>query len=69
MRAAVDVQIRVRIAHAVDVTDLSGEIENDLPVLDEHVHRGLVADVGDVDPDSIFEAVNVEPVAAVLGTK
>ena len=34
---------------------------------DEDVHRRLVAHVGDVEPDAILEAVDVEPVAAVVG--
>ena len=57
LRAAVDVEIGVRIAHAVDVADLPGEIEDDFPVLDEDVHRRLVAHVGDVEADAILDAV------------
>ncbi len=34
---------------------------------DEDVHRRLVADVGDVDAHAVLDAVDVEPVAAVVG--
>ena len=33
------------------------------------VHRGLLADVGDVDPHSIRDPVDVEEVAAVVGNQ
>ena len=66
LRAAVDLEIRVRVAHAVDVADLPGEVEDHLAVLHQRVHRRLVAHVGDVDADAVLDAVDVEPVAAVV---
>ena len=65
--AAVDVEVRAGIPHAVDVAHLAGEIEDDLPVFHQEVHRALLADVGDVDLQPRLEAGNVEQVAAVIG--
>ena len=67
LRAAVDVEVGIRIAHAVDVADLPGEVEDDLAVLDQRVHRRLIAHVGDVDAHAVLDAVEVEAVAAVVG--
>ena len=67
LAAAVDLEIRVRIPHAVDVAHLAGEVEDDVAVAHEVVHRALLADVGDVDADAIGDAVDVEQVAAVVG--
>ncbi len=67
LRAAVDVEIGIRIPHAVDVADLAGEIEDDVLILDEHVHRVSVAQIGDVHANPILEAADVEVVAAVVG--
>ncbi len=64
---AVDVEVRCRIPHAVDVAHLPGEVEDDLPVSHQVVHGALLANVCDVDPQSGFEAGNVEQVAAVIG--
>src|SRR5205085_9932460 len=67
LAAAVDFEIRVRIPHAVDVAHLPGEIEDDLAIAHQDVHRALVADVADVDADTILDAGDVEQVAAVGG--
>src|SRR6185295_15340971 len=67
LAAAVDLEIRIRIAHAVDVADLAGEAEDDVAIPDQIVHRRLLADVGDVHPHAIGDAVDVEQVAAVVG--
>jgi hypothetical protein len=64
---AVDLQIGVRIAQAVDVAHLPGEIEDHVATLHEIVHRALLADVRNVDADAIGDAVDVEQVAAVVG--
>ena len=69
LAAAVDLQVRVRVLHAVDVTDLSGEVEDHIVSLHEMVHRRLLTDVGDVQADAIFDALNVEQVAAVGGNQ
>ena len=55
------------IPHAVDVAHLAGEIEDDLAVSHQVVHRALLADVGDVDPQPRLEAGDVEQIAAVVG--
>ena len=66
LRAAIDLQIRVRIPHAVDVADLPGQVEDHLAVLHQRIHRRFVTNVRDVDVDVFLDAVEVEPVAAVL---
>jgi hypothetical protein len=48
------------------VADLAGEIEDDLLPAHEIVHRRLLAHVGDVDAETIFDAADVEQVAAVV---
>src|SRR5438132_1691297 len=63
LTAAVDFEVRVRIAHAVDVAHLAGEVEDHRAVADQVVHRRLLAHVGDVHAQSIGEAVDVEQVA------
>ena len=67
LAAAVDLEIGVRVAHAVDVADLAGEVEDDVAVAHQVVHRRLLADVGDVDAHAVGDAVDVEQVAAVVG--
>jgi hypothetical protein len=67
LAAAVDLEIGVRIPHAVDVTDLSGEVENHLAAAHEIVHRRALPNVGDVHPQPILESRDVEEVAAVVG--
>ena len=66
LRPAVDVEIGLRVPHAVDVADLAGEVEDRVAILHQRSHRGLIADVGDVDPDRRHEPVQVEAIAAVL---
>ena len=63
LAAAVDVEIGVRIPHAVDVAHLAGEVEDDLAIAHQMVHRAFLADVGDVDADAVGDAVDVEEVA------
>ena len=69
LTAAVDLEVGMRVAHAVDVADLSGEIEDDLATAHEIVHRAGLAHVGDVDAHAIFDAGDVEQVAAVVGNQ
>jgi hypothetical protein len=69
LAAAVDLEIGVRIAHAVDVADLAGEIEDHLAALHEVIHRARLAHVGDVDGDPVLDAGDVEQVAAVVGNQ
>jgi hypothetical protein len=67
LAAAVDLEIGVRIANAVDVAHLPGEVEDHLAVLHEVIHRARLPDVGDVDLDAILDAGDVEQIAAILG--
>ena len=69
LAAAVDLEIGVRVAHAVDVADLSGEVEDDLAVLHQVVHRARLPHVGDVDAHAVLDAGDVEQVAAVVGNQ
>ncbi len=69
LAAAVDLEIRVRIPHAVDVAHLAREIEDDVAIADEIVHCRLLADIGDVDAHAISDAVDVEQIAAVVGNQ
>ena len=56
----------MRVAHAVDVADLAGQIEDHVLPAHQIVHRRLLADVGDVDAQPVFEAADVEQIAAVV---
>ena len=67
LAAAVDLEVGVRVAHAVDVADLAGEVEDHLAVAHQVVHRARLAHVGDVHADAILDAGDVEQVAAVVG--
>ena len=49
LAAAVDVEVRVRILHAVDVADLAGQVENHFAVAHQVVHGAGLPHVGDVD--------------------
>jgi hypothetical protein len=52
LRAAVDLEVGVRVAHAVDVADLAGEVEDDVLAPHQIVHRARLADVGDIQPQA-----------------
>ena len=69
LAAAVDLEVGVRIAHAVDVADLAGEVEDHLAALHQVVHRAGLAHVGDVHRDAVLDAGDVEQVAAVVGNQ
>jgi hypothetical protein len=66
LAAAVDLEVGVRVEHAVDVADLAGEVEDHLAIAHQVVHRRLLPDVGDVDADLRLDAVDVEEVPAVV---
>ncbi len=67
LAAAVDLEIGVRVTHAVDVTDLAGQVEDHVAPLHQVVHRAGLAHVGDVDVNPILDAGDVVQVAAVVG--
>ncbi len=64
--ATVDLQIRIRVFHAVNVAHLSGEIEDIVHILNQIIHAVLVADVSDIHLDFVFDRFDVEKIAAVL---
>ena len=64
LASAVDLQIRVRIRHAVDVAHLAREVEDDLAVPHEMIHRAFLADVRDVDAHPVGDAGDVEEIGA-----
>ena len=66
LAAAVDLEIRVGILHAVDVAHLAREIEDHLLVAHQVIHRARLAHVGDVDADAVFDVRDIEQVAAVF---
>ena len=65
-RDAVDAQVELRIAHAVAVAHLAGEVEDEVLVADEDLQRGAVAHVGDVDRHPVGDGLDVGEVAAEL---
>ena len=67
LRAAVDLQVGVRVLHRVHVAGLAGQVEQVVLPLHEVAHAVLVAHVGDIDADAVLDAGDVEEVAAVFG--
>ena len=59
LRAAVDLQIGVRVDHRVEVARLPGEVEDARPGRDEVLEAVLVAHVGDVDVNSVLDPGDV----------
>jgi hypothetical protein len=49
------------------VAHLPREVEDHIVVAHQVVHGALLADVGDVHLEALFDAVDVEQVAAVVG--
>ncbi len=66
---AVDLEVREGVLHRIDVAQRSCEVEHQVAVLHEIVHRELVADIRDVHRDAVFKACDVVEVAAVLGNQ
>jgi hypothetical protein len=66
LAAAVDLEVGVWVLHAVDVADLAGEVEDDLLIAHQVIHRAGLTHIGDVDADAVFYAGDVEQVAAVF---
>src|SRR5579864_6163004 len=65
----VNIQIGQRIGHGIEMTGLTGQIEEKLATLDQGGHRLYVADVGQIDLNSIPNVVDVEEIPAVLRNK
>ena len=66
LRLPVDLEVRLRIGHRVDVGDLAGEVEDQVLVLDQAADRPGVADVRVLDVDPVGDLADVERVAPVL---
>ncbi|OQA20566.1 MAG: hypothetical protein BWY63_01498 [Chloroflexi bacterium ADurb.Bin360] len=66
LAAAVDFQIRERIDHAIQMTHLSGEIEQIILILDQVIHAMGVTHIGDVHPHAVLNFCDVEEIAAVI---
>jgi hypothetical protein len=60
LAAAVDLEVRKWIYHAIHVTQRSGKIEHDVLILDQVVHAVLVADVGDVHGQLLLKPIDIE---------
>src|SRR4051794_22344731 len=65
LRLAIDLEVRHRIRHRVEVAGLAGEIEKEILVLDEMAQAMSIADVGDVDLDAVANVFDVVTVSAV----
>ena len=66
LRATVDLEIRLRIGHRIEMARLAREVEQNVLALQEIPEAVLVADVGDVDPDLIRDLRHVAEVPPVL---
>ena len=62
--AAVDVQVNKGIFHGIQMARLACQIEQIVLAFDEDGHAELIADIRDVDPDSILKTTYIEEVAA-----
>ncbi len=67
LRAAIDFQVGLRIAHAIEVAGLPGEVEKVVLPGHEVVDAVGIAHVGDVDLHPAAQVLDVEGVAAVFG--
>ncbi len=65
--AGVDVQVVKRGVEAIEVADAGREVENVITPCDSVLDGGLVPDIGDTYVDKVFDAAEVESVAALLG--
>ncbi len=61
-----DFQVRKRVFHRIEVADLAGQIEDEIPVLDQCIHAGFIAHVPQIDVDMFFVFVNVEKLSTEL---
>jgi len=56
----------VGIAHAIAMTDLTRQIEDEALALDEFVERVQITHIADVDLYPSSDGLNIEPVPAML---
>ena len=66
LRAAVDLQVGVRVLHRVHVAGLAREIEQEVLPLHQVFHAVLVTDVRDIHPDRVLDLFDIEQVAAIF---
>ena len=66
LRAAVDLEVGVRVGHRVEVARLAGEVEDHVAPAHERPQAVLVPDVRDVDVHAVVDPGDVVPAAAVL---
>jgi hypothetical protein len=55
-----DLEIFIRVLHRIEMTGLSGEVEEIILFLHELLYAVFVAHVGDVDVHLVFDFGNVE---------
>ena len=65
MPGVVDVGVEERVFHAVVMTNLARQVEDDVLPLHQYFHRLAIANIGDVDLDVIDVTLEIEPVRAV----
>src|SRR5262249_29958127 len=63
---SIDLKIGVRILHGIHVARLTGQIEEVVLSLHQVAHTVFVANVRDVDADTISDVVNIKEIAAVF---
>ena len=66
LASTVDVEIGVRISHAVDVAHLTREVEHDGLLQHERVHGIAIANVSVTHPQPVCDVSDVERIAAVV---
>lgn len=64
-RDAVTIQVEFRIAHAIAVTHLASQVEDNILVLHEDVQRMGVAHVGNVDGNTVADGGDIVKAAAM----
>jgi hypothetical protein len=66
---AIDVEVHKRIFHGIEVACLAGEVEQIVLALDQVSHTEFITNVGDVDANPAFMAIQIEEITPVLGDK
>ena len=67
LRAAVDLEVGLRVGHRIEMARLPGQVEQEVLIAHESGHRMAVADIGDVDLHPVRDVPDVVTQAAVLG--
>jgi hypothetical protein len=69
LRLAIDLEVRHRVPHRIEMAGLAGEVEEVIFPLHERAEAVGVADVGDVDLEPVADALDVVTIPAVIGQK